>query len=425
MKLKLNKICLPLLSAFSVFGMTSCKNEVKPESEVVVVEKEKIVSAPEKSPKESFILNLVDRALREKYHPSKDNEWWWWSEKEWNKMKLPIAGSEKERPKYGAHEDKEIYFSEHGISKLETRTEIDSEYASKLEKFKKYLNKSLDQYSKQESSFDSINDNFYSVFKYQFNSSIKDHFSFIKKAFVIDKNIPNADYLSYEWTNLFLLKNTEKIHEYANAIQNEEFKNEFLTNVLPVIEKMFVDYDAQNNPNFRVAIIPTTNNTMHLRNILVDKNNLNLIARMNYLNKGEVDKLNLLIVPLNYDLSKFNAPDHSSKNPNILDLDREFGTIEENEPKGEKLQDYLAGYVSDLYFDNFFYIYLDHFINGANYNVAINEQENLNDFLRLFAYKMNLSFNEASAFFNKIQTLQKLSDSDFVLLEKWLEQAFN
>ncbi|AKA49998.1 hypothetical protein VO56_01905 [Mycoplasmopsis gallinacea] len=421
MKSKLNKICLPLLSAFSVFGMTSCKNEVKLESEVVVVEKEKIVSAPEKSPKESFILSVVDRALRQKEYWGRDSEWWWWSETEWNKMKLPVAGSEKERPNDGSHKGKEIYFSEHGISKLETRIEIDSEYAAKLEKFKKYLNKSLDQYSKQESSFESLNDNFYSVFKYQFNSPITGNFSFIEKAFVIDKNIPNADYLSYEWTNLFLLKNSEKIYEYANTIQNEELKNEFLTNVLPVIEKMFIDYDAQNNPNFRVAIIPTINNTMYLRNILVDKNNLNLIARMNYLNKTEVDKLNLLIVPLNYDIVKFVAPDNSSKNPNILDLDREFATVKENEPKGEKLQDYLAGYVSDFYFDNFFYIYLDHFINGANYNAAINEQENLDDFLRLFAYKMNLGFNEASAFFNKIQTLQKLSDNELILLKKWLE----
>lgn len=421
MKLKLNKIYLPLLSAFSVLGMTSCKNEVKPESEVVVVEKEKIVSTPEKSPKESFILSLVDRALDEKYDPSKDNELWWWSEKEWNKTKLPVAGSEKERPHYGAHKGKEIYFSEHGISKLETHTEIDSEYAAKLEKFKKYLNKSLDHYSKQESYFDGLNDNFYSVFKYQFNSSIERKFSFLEKAFVIDKNIPNADYLLYEWTNLFLLKNPEKIKEYANTIENEELKNEFLTNVLPVIEKIFIDYDAQNSPNFRIAIIPTTNNTMYLRNILVDKNNLNLIARMNYLNKTEVDKLNLLIVPLDYDLSKFATPDDSSKNPNILDLDREFGTVKENEPKGEKLRDYLTGYVSDFYFDNFFYIYLDHFINGANYNVPINEQENLDDFLRLFAYKMNLSFNEASALFNKIQTLQKLNDNELILVKKWLE----
>ncbi|QIW61900.1 hypothetical protein [Mycoplasmopsis gallinacea] len=425
MKRKLNTLLVSTISALSLIGITSCNNEIVKENKPVIVEKD--ASAPNNNidPKKTFILKLLEEASKEK-NSLEGPEWWWKTESEWLFAKLPLGSTGQVWEK---NNWQEMFFKDHNAKRLENISEIDNSYAQKLSHFQKYLTKPLSEYSKNEVNFHNLNNNFYGVYKYEFKNDPRD--VNIKTLFTINKNIPNREYLSSQWTNLLLLKNFEEIESYAYSIQRNvnhfgifKFKNEFFDNVLPVIEQMFKDYDAENNPNFRVAIIPARNNSFYLRNIFVDKNNLNLIARTNYLNaffEEGSSKFNLLIVPLNYDLSYLDTPDISSKNPNILDLDREFGTIIDNKAKGGKLKDYLAGYVSDLYFDNFFYVYLDHFINGANYNVAINEQENLNDFLRLFAYKMNLSFNEASAFFNKIQTLQKLTDNELVILEKWLE----
>lgn len=425
MKRKLHTILFSTISALSLISITSCNNHSVKENKSVAIEKETPTPNNNIDTKKSFILKLLEEANKAK-NSLEGPEWWWKTESEWLVSKLPIGGNIVIRSK---DDLQGIFFKDHNAKKLENTSEIDSSYAQKLYYFQKYLTKPLSEYSKTEMDSHNLNNNFYGVYKYEFESSSPEIGT--TNLFKINKNIPNREYLSTEWTNLFLLKNPDEIksHVYSWESTMIDFDDirmriEFFKNVFPKIEQMFKDYDTENNPNFRVAIIPAWNNSLYLRNIFVDKNNLNLIARTNYLNtifeKGS-SEFTLLIVPLNYDLSYLDTPDISSKNPNILDLDREFDTVIDNKNKGEKLQDYLAGYISDFYLDNWFYVYLDHFINGVNYNVAINDQENLNDFLRLFAYKMNLSFNEASAFFNKIQTLQKLSDNELVILEKWLE----
>ncbi|QIW61899.1 hypothetical protein [Mycoplasmopsis gallinacea] len=354
-----------------------------------------------------------------------------------------------------------IYEDKYGrIIKNNEKVTVDDNYKDYLKWLDNYLVKDFNSLNVEEKLTPSNSkDSFFGVFKYKLENTIYDANDF----FVNFVKLDSPEYLDDIWTNVFFVNKYSELEEYVSGMDSAAAKKELRQNLLPKIQSLF-ENNKSKDMFFSVAIIPTYNENMFIRNMYYDNEKGNLIAKMSFLNSEQIsDKLNLLIVPIWYkpkfhivfepwkqlkptydtfgfpvDETVYYSRKLSSKFTNIDNfiirnkrtlnfiLDDSYNENEWiNIPYHQTFEWTLLTYTANLYFDNLFYCYLDHFINGQSYTFEnFLDQEAENKFIKFLSYKLRINELDARNFFNKIQNLEKLNYLEIPLLKKWVMQDF-
>lgn len=354
-----------------------------------------------------------------------------------------------------------IYEDKYGrIIKNNEKVTVDDNYKDYLKSLENYLVKELTELNVEEKLLlSNSKDSFFGVFKYQLENNIYD----VNDFFVNFVKLDSPEYMDDIWTNVFFVNRYSELEEYISRMDSPEVKKELRQNLLPKIQSLF-ENNKSKDMFFSVAIIPTYNENMFIRNMYYDNEKGNLIAKMSFLNSEEIsDKLNLLIAPIWYQpkfhlgfehrkqleakpetsnlpvyeniyysrnfSAKFTNIDNfiirNKRNLHFLLSDSYNKNKQTVLPYHQTFEQTLLTYTANLYFDNLFYCYLDHFINGQSYTFEnFLDQEAENKFINFLSYKLRINELDARNFFNKIQNLEKLNYFEISLLKKWVMQDF-
>ncbi|QIW61897.1 variable surface lipoprotein [Mycoplasmopsis gallinacea] len=349
------------------------------------------------------------------------------------------------------------------IVKNPEKVEIDNNYKETLMSLNNFLLKNINDLDvDQKLPKESFNNIFSGAFKYKIENPIRN----VNDFFVNFVKLDSPEYLSDIWTNVFFANQYSEVEEYVSQMESTNAKDELMNNLLPKIKALF-DNNADDMGTFSVAIIPTYNDNMYIRNMYYNYEKGNLIAKMSFLNNDEIsENLSLLIVPVSYAPKYMNAffpwtrwslfdnlqyqsyrfanDVHYSRHlsSKFLDIDN-FVVKNKRHLKFEGYDSeinidvwlerpYMRSfewttltYTANLYFDNLFYCYLDHFINGQSYTVENLSGEQLeNKFVKFLSYKLQISELDTQNFFNKIKNFEKLNENEIPLLKKWVTQDF-